>query len=179
MKVLVAVFILCVPLMAQSQTPKVLAACGDANVDLSVDLDKKTHDMAAPQPDQAVVYFIQETGLTINIAYPTTKVGLDGKWIGANKKNSYFSFNVAPGEHHLCVAIQSSIVHEDGELLHFTAEAGKAYYFRTRILWGKDVPQYLNVSPVDSDEAGYLIQSYPLARLHVAQRRAPAPGRTN
>jgi hypothetical protein len=173
MKAAVAVFVLSaslgvysIPLRAQNEAPKTLAACGDLNVDLSVDLDKRAQDTVVPQPDKAVVYFIQETGLDINLFYPTTRVGVDGKWVGGNKKNSYFSFVVAPGEHHVCVAIQSSIVKENGELTHFRAEAGKVYYFRTRISWGKDAPQYLSVEPVDSDEAKYLIGSFSLARLH-------------
>ena len=37
----------------------------------------------------------------------TTKVALDGAWIGANHSNSYLAFAVAPGERHLCVNWQS------------------------------------------------------------------------
>jgi len=172
MKAVVAVLVLCVPLLASVSRPaqkppsKTLAACGDLNVDLSVDLDQKAQDPVAPQADKALVYFIQETGLAIDFFYPTTKIGMDGKWIGGNKKDSYFSFPVDPGEHHLCVAIQSSIMQEGIELSHFKAEAGKLYYFRTRIDWGKDSAQYLSVEPVDSDQAEYMIESLPLAKLH-------------
>jgi hypothetical protein len=175
MKAVIAVFFLSVQLMAQRQNPKTLAACGDLNVDLSVDLDKKSHDLVAPLPDKAVVYFIQETGFAINLFYPTTRVGVDGKWVGGNKKNSYFSFVVSPGERHLCTAIQSSIASEGVELSHFTAEAGKVYYFRTRIDWGKDSPQYLSVEPVDSDEAEYLIESSSLATLRTAKSNIRPP----
>jgi hypothetical protein len=49
------------------------------------------------------------------------------------------------------------------ELGHFTAEAGKVYYFRTQIIWGRDA-EYLSVEPVDSDEGAYLIGLFPLAK---------------
>jgi hypothetical protein len=184
MKTVLAVPVLCAPLLAsvsllaQNQPSKGPAACGDLNVDVSVSLDERIHNAGAPQPDKALVYFIQETGQTYNLFYPTTKVGMDGEWVGANKKNSYFSFFVVPGEHHFCVAIQSSIVSESVELSHFRADAGKVYYFRTRISMGESSPQYLSVDPVDSDQAEFLIESFPLAKLEITNGKAAAPGRT-
>jgi hypothetical protein len=176
MKAVLVMLVLFGPLLVQGQSARP-AACGDRNVDVSVSLDEKIHDAGAPQPDKALVYFIQETGQTFNLFYPTTKVGVDGEWVGANKKNSYFSFFVAPGEHHFCVAIQSSIVTESAELSHFKAEAGKVYYFRTRISMGESAPQYLSVDPVDSDQAEFLIESFPLAKLDIAKGKAAVPGR--
>jgi len=178
MKAVLAVFVLSAPLLAQNQHSKTLAACGDLSADVAVNLDKKIHDLVAPQPDKALVYFIQESGPGFNWGHPTTEVGIDGKWIGANKRNSYFSFFVAPGEHHLCTGLQSSSLPWAIELGHFTAEAGKVYYFRTRMSWGRDAPQYLSVEPVDSDQAEYLIESFPLAKLRVAKGRANPPGGT-
>jgi len=69
-------------------------------------------------------------------------------------------------------------VNESAELSHFIAEAGKVYYFRTRIGVGESAPQYLSVDPVDSDEADFLIESFPLAKLDVTKGKAAAPGRT-
>jgi hypothetical protein len=50
-------------------------------------------------------------------------------------------------------------------LAHFTAEAGKVYYFRTRAFGDKD-QWLLDLDPVDSDQANYLIASYPLSVSH-------------
>jgi hypothetical protein len=51
-------------------------------------------------------------------------------------------------------------------LAHFTAEPGKTYYFRTRFLsgiTGFEIPAYVDVDPLDSDEAKYLISFYPVS----------------
>jgi len=170
----VSIFCLCIGARAQQKTrlgqnvvqPAMVAACGDVNLSMAVNLDNKQHPVAQPGPGMAQIYFIQDTGLSITIAYPTTKIGIDGKWVGANKKNSYFSVFVAPGEHHLCAAIQSSFVQNDIELAHLTAEAGTVYYYRTRIITSKDGPLYLGFVPVDSDEAQYMIASFPQATAH-------------
>ena len=39
----------------------------------------------------------------------TTRVGLDGIWVGANHGKSYFFVLVNPGDHHLCVAQQTML----------------------------------------------------------------------
>jgi hypothetical protein len=165
MKVVVAVVVLCFPLLAQGQSFKAPAACGDLRVEMAVDLDSKPEVRVVPQPDKALVYFIQETGQITEIGYPTTRIGLNGKWVGANKKNSYFSFFVAPGEQHLCVATQSSFIIDDRiELSHFNAEPGKVYYFRSRINMGNESAVYLTVNPIDSDQGEYLTGLFPLAK---------------
>ncbi len=169
LKTLVALTILPSPLFAQDQPPAAAAptaACGNLGVSMAVNLDSKHHTVAQPEPGTAQIYFIQDTGLSITLAYPSTKIGIDGKWVGANKKNSYFAVPVSPGEHHLCAAIQSSFVRNDIELAHLSAEAGKVYYYRTRIIVSKDGPEYLGFVPVDSDEAAYMIASYPEATAH-------------
>ncbi len=146
--------------------PAMAPACGDMNVSMAVKLSNANQTVAEPEPDKAEIYFIQDTGLGTTLAYPTTKIGIDGKWVGANKKDSYFSVPVDPGEHHLCAAIQSSYLRNDIELAHLTTEAGKVYYYRTRIIMSKDGPVYLGFVPVDSDEAQYMIASYPEATAH-------------
>ncbi len=86
--------------------------------------------------------------------------------MGANKKNSYFALGVEPGEHHLCAVVQSCFVKGGPELAHLTAEAGKVYYFRTRIFFAEKTAEYFSLVPADGDEGAYLIASYPLATAH-------------
>ncbi len=173
----VALVIICISVCAFAQEKtrfgqptvppaSVTAACGNLDVSMAVKLDDAQHAIAQPESKEALVYFIQDTGLSTTIAYPTTKIGIDGTWVGANKKDSYFAVFVAPGEHHLCVAIQSSIVRNNIELAHFTAEAGKVYFYRTRIIASRDGLDYLGFLAVDSDQAAYLIASDPLATAH-------------
>lgn len=141
-------------------------ACGNRDVSMAVKLDDSQHAIAQPDPRRALIYFIQDTGQGGTLVYPTTKIGVDGKWVGANKKNSYFAVAVAPGEHHLCAEIQSSFVGAEVEFAHLTTEPGKIYYFRTRILFAERTAEYFSLAPVDSDEAKYQIASYPLATAH-------------
>jgi hypothetical protein len=177
MKAVLALFVLAVPLLGQTETTRP-AACGEQTDVISVDVDKSGHAPISPQPDKALVYVIQEMGeAELSFGYPITRVGMDGKWIGADKKNSYLSFFVTPGEQHLCVSIQSISLYGAVELFHFKAEAGKVYYFRTRISWGRDTNVYLSVNPVDSDEGEYLIRWYPSTKLHVSKGRAKPAGR--
>lgn len=48
---------------------------------------------------------------------------------------------------------------------HFTAEEGKVYYFRTRAFGGSNQVLF-EIDPIDSDQAKYLIASYPLSVSH-------------
>jgi len=164
--VLVAILAFSCPLLSQNQPVPSPAACGDLNVSMAVSLDSNQYAMEPPEPGKARIYFIQDAGQSVTVVYPTTKIGIDGKWAGANKKDSYFSASVDPGEHHFCAAIQSSILRKDIEMAHLTAEAGKVYYYRTRIFYSQYGPEYFSFVPADSDEAKYLIDSYPLATAH-------------
>ncbi len=172
MKALRALFasvILCLPLFAQtpSRLPVVpLAACGQTRVSMAVKLDDSQHAVAHPEPGKALIYFIQDTGQAANLVYPTTKIGIDGTWVGANKRDSWFAVAVDPGEHHLCAVIQSSFVGSEAELAHLTVEPGNIYYFRTRIIFAEKTAEYFSLAPVDSDEAKFQIALYPQATAH-------------
>ncbi len=90
------------------------------------------------------------------------KLAMAGAWLGANHGNSYFSVSVEPGEHHVCVIFQSSLVAQRVELAHFTAEAEKIYYHRTRLVMSRSV-ELLQLDPIDSNQGKYLIASFSLS----------------
>ena len=96
------------------------------------------------------------------LAYPTTKMGMDGRWLGANHGDSYFYVSVEPGEHHMCADLQTSLYEDRTEFAHFRAEAGKVYYYRTRLVMSRSV-ELLELDPIDSDQGRYLIESFPLS----------------
>lgn len=147
---------------AFAQTPPAVAAktCGSEKASFNVKLDESQHALAQPAPGKALVYFIQEKGSdALNV---TTRIGLDGAWVGADKNSSYFSVPVEPGEHHVCANVQSRRGHPLG-FVHFTAEAGRIYYFSARIVYGEEAKAYLFLGAVDSDQADYLIASSPLS----------------
>jgi hypothetical protein len=147
---------------AQDQSSLATAACGKAGVTFDVKREESKHTVTPPDPGKARVYFVRDLGV-INClgSCGATKMGLDGEWVGAIQRNSYFSISVDPGEHHVCGT-------EGGQLFafaHFTAEAGKIYYFRTRRLSGK-YQEVFDMEAIDDDQGKYLIASYPLAVSH-------------
>jgi hypothetical protein len=133
------------------------AGCGPTEVHFDVKLDKTQHPSPQPDAGKALVFVFEEDE-TAGEA-PTTRVGVDGNWMGANQPASYFFFPVEPGEHHLCTNWQETIdrLSRLGAALNFTAESGKTYYFRTTITAVRDYEIYLE--SVNSAEGQFLISS--------------------
>jgi hypothetical protein len=138
------------------------AACGAEKSSFKVTLDESQRTLAEPEPGKARVYFFQDAGTGMTLGYPTTKLGMDGVWVGATHGDSYFSVSVEPGEHHVCATLQSSLVAQRVELAHFTADAGKIYYYRIRLLLSRSI-ELLELDPIDSDQGKYLIASFRLS----------------
>ncbi|MFP5229593.1 MAG: hypothetical protein ACLGXA_18420, partial [Acidobacteriota bacterium] len=121
-----------------------------------------------PQPGQALVYFIaQNFG---GIITPTTRLGLDGDWVGATHGSSWFYFQVAPGVHHLCAETVTP-AESDYAQLHFTAQSGEVYYFDAkRLSWFREGLSWSDMTllPVDGDEGQLLVRTNP---YNTSQRR--------
>ncbi len=166
MRSVLVVTLLAVSAFTQGRSAFVDAtACGPKNANFDVKRDETQHTLSAPEPEKARVYFVQDIGAVHCLgACVTTKIGLDGTWVGADQHNSYFSISVEPGEHHVCANRQShfAMANQMVALAHFTAEAGKVYYFRTRTFGDQD-QALLDLDPIDSDQAKYLIALYPLS----------------
>jgi hypothetical protein len=160
---------------AQDQPPNLTAACGPKGVTFDVKEDSSQHAIAQPAPGKALVYIISKSGLACySGGWCVMKAALDGAWVGAFKGeppsfgnmgrvtyNSYFYVSVEPGEHHMCVSAQ--LGKEDLVVLsHFTVEAGKTY-FRGIQGFKSEYSRSIDISPLDSDEARYLIATSPLS----------------
>jgi hypothetical protein len=156
MKSVLIVVLLAASAFAQEPSGVATSACGPKSATFQVKLDKSQHPQAQPDPGKALVYFIQENSAA-------ARIGLDGAWAGANKNSSYFAVSVEPGEHHVCADVDTprGIPGVPVEFLHFTAEAGRVYYFDARVIYGSE--SYLFLGAVDSDQAKYLIATYPLS----------------
>jgi hypothetical protein len=167
MKAVLIAFLFATSSLAQNPSAFPSQACGSGDVDFKVKLDNTQHTPAQAAPGKALVYFIHEAGTSSAhpLGYPTLKVGIDGAWVGANRGDSWFAVPVEPGEHHVCAILQSTVVNQRLELAHLQAEAGKAYYYRTRLVMSGQVG-LLELDPLDSDQGGYLIGSYPLSVSH-------------
>ena len=109
----------------------------------------------------ATLYFVDDDGSGVGGGSPTARYAVDGAWAGANQGESWFAVEVAPGERHLCAALQSSFA-QRAEVMQLNAEAGENYFFRTR-WFGSQTTVQLEFAPADIDEAGYLISLYPMA----------------
>ena len=149
----------------QARVAHARASCGTGSVQFEVKTEKK-HPGAQPAPDKALVYGVENLRAGCFLCDTTTKIGLDGTWIGATKGNSYLSFSLDPGEHHLCANLQSEPSGSDTtSLASFTADAGGTYYFRVRLTdqnnSGKGGVQWaLDLEPLDSDQGQFMIESY-------------------
>lgn len=144
---------------------KALAACGPEDLQFDVKTDKHRHPAAQPDAGKATIYIMEDAiKVCLFCGAATTRVGMDGAWIGADEGRSYFFSQIEPGEHHLCGEWQrlppaDRIV----SLAHFTAEAGKTYYFRLRVIPvynAQNDDWFLDLTPIDSDEGQLLAALY-------------------
>jgi uncharacterized protein DUF2846 len=168
MKPLIAMLLLAVASLvfgqAQSSGAASIPGCGAANIEFNVKTDEKQHPAVPQDATKAHVYFLQDDAEFLSRPRPTTRFGIDGAWVGATHSSSYFYVTIDPGEHHLCASWQGFIglVPQRREAaLHFTAEAGKNYFFRAKNVGKPDTktPVVL-LKPMDSDEGALLISQF-------------------
>ena len=146
--------------------PPIPTACGAMQAKFEV-RPSKNLQLPAPEAGKALVYFLEEDTNTQFITH-TSRIAVDGKWMGATYGSSYFSFKVDPGVHHLCATTQTGIATGDvlTALAHFTAEAGGVYYFDMKnislrvssIIYSNDA----TLLPVDTDQGKYLTSWFKL-----------------
>ena len=165
MKTILVVLLLLETALSQTKSSVVSApGCGSENSKYSVKTDKSEHPAAQPERDKALVYFLEDDSSFESRPLPTTRLGVDGKWVGANHGDSYFYVVIDPGEHHLCASWQSWVgfgMRETGAAAHFTAEPGQTYYFRVRNTWLREHKvTRVELNPVDSDEGQLLASRY-------------------
>lgn len=152
------------PALGQSQKADLRAAsgCGPATMRFEVKMDKKQHALSQPEADKALVYVIQQ-GRPLGADFTvTTRVGLDGNWVGANHGESYISFEANPGDHQVCVDWQSSLKSRQrlSQAMQLTAEAGKTYYLRAEVVMSQATEAHdelLRLGTVDKAEGILLL----------------------
>jgi hypothetical protein len=164
MKAFLLVLLLTGSAFAQSEATSLTAGCGPRAVSFQVRTDKKQHPLASPEPGKALVYIIQDDNQFQNSPKPTTRIGVDGYWVGATHGDSYFYLSVEPGSHNLCADWQSSVLivgrGRKDAAIHFDAEAGQVYYFRVEDAWQGPrypYPALINLRPADPAQAHLLM----------------------
>lgn len=162
-------FVLFAPYIAAQNTAAdspVDTACGPSATRFQVKKDQGQPQMPVLEAGSARVYVIEDltTGVWND---PLIRIGMDGQWVKAEQGNSWSTFTVPAGVHHLCADWQPGPVHTGGRALYgFSAEAGNAYYFRVRfpaVAVGQTNDYGILLEPVNSDEAKYLLSQYPQA----------------
>jgi hypothetical protein len=146
-----------------------LGACGSEAVRFDVSTRSSQEPLPQPEAGKALLYFLQDEAGFLSRPRPTTRLGIDGNWVGASHANSYFYVAIEPGEHHLCANWQNIVTLFDGRktaVAHFTAEAGKNYYFRAQNFWSEDSRARMEFGPLDSDEARLLMSQFSLSASH-------------
>lgn len=150
-------------------------SCGSDKVQFEVTTAKHPPAPAPPAEGKAQIIFIE--ALDRNLACwscgsPTSRYGMDGAWVGATQGNSYFTVDIAPGEHHLCMDWQSAFgrLRQKIGMAEITAEAGKVYYFEAKVKLkeynggdSSDVDRDLNFVEVSGDEGRFRLRASALA----------------
>ena len=166
------------PLFPQDDaaTARAAAGCGPEQVNFEVKADKKQHPAPQPEAGQGLVYVFADVPGTnyggIAVHTVTTRVGLDGTWVGANNNHSYFFFAVSPGDHRLCTNWQSSLASRSkvAQAITLTAEAGKVYYFRIKMVFPEN-RVIMKLEPLDPAEGQLLVASSSLSTSTVQPKR--------
>lgn len=162
MKAALVAILLATSAFAQGQLPLAAAeaACGPHEVQFSTKA-ADNQPLSQPETGKSLVYVAEVFENLVNqITRPTLRVGLDGTWVGAVKGDTYISFSIDPGEHHLCTKWQPLLKQfsDKAAFTSFTADPGKVYYFRARIIAGGS-SFALDLESVNEDEGKYLVAS--------------------
>jgi len=137
------------------------AGCGPNQIQFDVKTDKTQHPQAPADAARAVIYVFSE-----RVAFDQTyRIGVDGKWMGATRDQSYFFFTVEPGEHRLCWDLQKNQdrLTDQGAASTFTAEPGKTYFFMTTLRGNTETTPRWKFELIDGAEGMFLVSSWPLS----------------
>jgi hypothetical protein len=166
--------LLCASLLATAQARATVLpdACGDDKVKFEVKSEvSDPAPLPPPAEGKAQIVFIENVErYGLYLTDPATRFGVDGKWAGANKGNSYFILSVDPGMHHLCANWQSSKDSESSKvsMASFTAAANRVYFFQVRILVRQDSQGWVKertfeLTQLGEDDGRYQVKAGKLA----------------
>ena len=159
--VMISICSLLIAAVAQAQSTSVASACGKP----TIKFDVRTSPIISPglEPDKAVVFIIERDLTTRTFVTPSTRLGMDGEWLGATSGDSYSFFVVTPGIHHLCADTKFGGVGGEGQaFLHFNAKPGATYFFEVRNMrvgdpkWSEELRD-VALEQLDEDEGEYLL----------------------
>jgi hypothetical protein len=137
MKIKMVLFALCAFVGATRMEAKpadLPGGCGRNSVKFEVKTARVGPPTLTPEPGKALVVFIETFDEPGTKWFPiTTRFGMDDRWMGANKNNSYFTISVMPGEHRICSTRQGWGSGDFADSSPLSAEAGKVYFFEAKV----------------------------------------------
>jgi hypothetical protein len=172
MKTILVVLLFVSPVFGQDDSAaRAAAGCGANEVNFDVKTEKNLHPAPHPQAGKALIYVFQDvnrSSLGSGGMGVTARVGLDGGWVGAISKKSYFFFSADPGDHRLCTNWQSGVDSHSklASAASLTAEAGNSYYFRTKVYFISRGQLAMKLEALDTVEAQLLIASLSFSTSH-------------
>lgn len=92
------------------------------------------------------------------------RIGVDGKWIGAACLGTWFTTDLNPGTHHLCIDFHWGLSGRRAALRRLTVEAGKTYYIRAEVVDSFNLNAAVHLYPLDEDEGELLVNTHKLSR---------------
>lgn len=146
---------------ASSSARPLPGSCGSATVKFEVKTRKGPAPPAVPPAGKAQVVLLENENEMIGpFMHVTVRFAMDGSWIGADKGNSYFTVDVAPGKHHLCANWQSAMrrFKKNVDLTSFSAEPGKVYYFAAAVTVESQYVVNFDLSQLNEDEGEYRVK---------------------
>ena len=145
-------------------------SCGSDSVKFDVKTEKDQPPPAPPADGKAQIVLVGTVPVESAFArFPVVRFGVNGNWVGANRGNSYFTLDVAPGAQNLCVSAQgvmSGMAKDLVDMQSFNAEAGKVYYFEARFgMIGGNGGGVLTfgLAPLNENEGKYRVKAWKLA----------------
>lgn len=124
------------------------AACGPREVQFNITADKSQHPTPTPENGKALIYLVQENP-------GSTRVGADGKWLGALQRGGYFSVSIGPGEHHLCAIAHIGFL-SHVSLDQLNVKAGETYYVLLHLVETVTSDNFA-INQVNPDEGRHLV----------------------
>ena len=160
-------------------------SCGDPNTKFDVTTQKSTAALPAPDAGKALIVFLEPNEEACLGCY-TQRFAMDGQWVGATKKHSYFTLQVEPGQHRFC---STGVMRNTIAIRSFEVKAGGTYFLQARwiphgssatsayggpmteeehnsqvVPGGKSALLY-GMTLLDEEKGRYLIKSYEVAEF--------------
>ncbi len=148
--------------------PMVQAACGAESGTPPSAMSGGHVENTPLRAGMARVYVITETWGFLGSQGKPVRLGMDGKWFGANRSYTYgYGFvDVSPGVHHLCVAASVKGVLPDTSagvvLARVEAAAGHTYFFYNRYI---HLAHILTLSPISVEDGTMYLEALPSSKV--------------